>query len=128
MAKIIRSSIECGWKVGTLCLHNYDQHSKHAGSPFLSCDPKGEENFPSHCPLEDGMSLERNSEKASLSFLMRHNHGNPRRTRQQCVYFGSGTISKNNCTNGYFRIVGSMVYPKCKGVKCGHFAKAVKWK
>jgi hypothetical protein len=50
MAKLIRSSIECAYKIGTICLHNHN----HGQPTLLECNPKGEDNFPVNCPLEDG--------------------------------------------------------------------------
>jgi hypothetical protein len=45
----------------------------------------------------------------------------PRRSRKDCISYNSGWVSSNNCTDKRFFKVGSMVYPKCKGVNCGHF-------
>ena len=55
MAKLIRSHNECGYRLMGLCLH--DTMGKHKLlSAKTPCNPKGEENFPKCCPLEEGIT------------------------------------------------------------------------
>jgi hypothetical protein len=50
MAKQIQSPIECGHRVGNLVCFHPDKD----GKPLLkNCKAKGENNFPSICPLEN---------------------------------------------------------------------------
>ena len=60
MAKLIRSSIECGYKLMGLCLHDSIAKRKLV-SAKTQCIPKGEENFPKYCPLEDGYTKSKKS-------------------------------------------------------------------
>lgn len=51
MAKLIHSSIECGWRVIGICFHT----KRNLNVPcFEVCKPINEENFPPTCPLEEG--------------------------------------------------------------------------
>jgi hypothetical protein len=52
MAKLIRTADECGYRVAhQACLHPHWKGKIHP------CKPKGEDNFPGCCPLEDGKLL-----------------------------------------------------------------------
>jgi hypothetical protein len=59
MPKVIQSHIECGYRLGTLCMW-WANHAYNTGTTYLihknnedTCKPSGEQNFPVHCPLED---------------------------------------------------------------------------
>ena len=45
----------------------------------------------------------------------------PKKHRCKCIYYLSGTYSKNNCKVDDRRESCSMVYPKCIGVNCGYY-------
>jgi hypothetical protein len=50
----------------------------------------------------------------------------PRRNRVNCHYYTSGSYSTNNCAcSAMDNIPNRMVYPKCIGVKCGHYLRKV---
>jgi hypothetical protein len=52
MAKLIRTPNECGYRIANQAC----AHSKWDGK-LHPCIPKGEKNFPSCCPLEEGKLL-----------------------------------------------------------------------
>jgi hypothetical protein len=54
MSKLIHSAKECAYKIGIVCLHPPKWDS--TTHTLSQCDPKGEENFPHICPLEEGLS------------------------------------------------------------------------
>jgi hypothetical protein len=117
MAKLIRSTKDCGYKYSSLCLHSGGKHNMN------TCIPQNEQNFPDNCPLEDGIPF-----NERLQYVLGiHKKQLNRRHRCKCIYYLSGSYSKNNCKIDDRRINCSsvfqldMVYPKCIGVNCGYY-------
>jgi hypothetical protein len=107
MAKLIRSAIECAYKIGTVCL-NMGELDKVP--EFLTCNPKGEENFPRHCPLEDG--IKKNIE--CFDILCPYVEDTKVVDRRKCKYFLNKEDRRNYC---------DYLTTKCEciGINCGHF-------
>ena len=112
MSKLIKEPSECGYHS---CLNeccNYPEtESSILKPPSLPPLPCPNDIFPDYCPLPNGIIVRRH----------------PKRNRFKCVYYSNGTISKGNCMNKHFYKPGSMVYPKCTGVRCGQFALPARW-
>jgi hypothetical protein len=65
MAKLIRSAIECAYKIGDVCLYppKNDLHLNNQMLIVSMCKPIDEENFSKNCPLENGIMVLTNIEE-----------------------------------------------------------------
>ena len=125
MAKLIVRPSQCAARVEHTSLGWIMSHCTVNSSVFLPCPSMFE--FPDRCPLQDAISMQDHLD--NVLALKRNKPNiqlvgkNKKRNRRNCLYYLSGTYSQNNCTHSDYQIPRSMVYAKCKGVKCGKYTK-----
>lgn len=111
MAKLIRSAIECAYKIGQVCIYP---------PKITACITVNEQLFPDNCPLETGVSIE--------DHLTHLNTMAQRHIDKENLMI---TIPKRNRKNCHWHLLVYDVYGRCThptrnesfciGVKCGYF-------